>query len=54
MLYWFTNDMGENILSDYFGNLEDAVAYAQYWANKLHVCININEGDDIIDWVYPH
>ena len=50
--YWFTNDNGDNLGNDFVGTLEGAINHAKIIALMYKQDIAINEGEDIIDWVY--
>ncbi len=51
-LYWFTNDTGDNVLSDFYGTEKEAVEYATEAAEKLGEDITINCSSDIVDIAY--
>lgn len=52
-LYWFTNEDGDNILNDFYGEEVDAINYAQIEADRIGELIYVNEGEDIIEVVLP-
>lgn len=51
-LYWFTNDVGDNVLPDFYGTEKEAVEYATEAAEKSGEDITINCGSDIVDIAY--
>lgn len=53
-LYWFTTDdsEGDSICPDCYYK-RDAVRQAQKMANKLNKEVYINQGEDIIDVIFP-
>lgn len=48
-LFWFTNDDGDSILSDFYGTEKEAMEYAQKEADRLGQDVYINCGEDMID-----
>lgn len=53
-IYWITTESseGDSVASDCY-YLKDARKAAQKAANELKECVYINQGDDIIDVVWP-
>lgn len=53
--FYFTNDNGDNVASDYDGNIRGARAFAQTVANDRNETITINDfsTDEMVDFIYP-
>lgn len=52
-LYWFTDEDGNNIMIDHHGYLKGAIKKAAKYSNEYKIDVYINEGEDIVDVIFP-
>lgn len=47
-LFWFTNEEGENVIEDYYGDVDSALRIARKWSDEHNECCYVNCGEDIV------
>lgn len=52
-LFWFSNEEGENVVADYFGDLYAALRIAAKWADEHNECCFVNCNKDIVGVAWP-
>ena len=52
-LFWFSNEEGENVVADYFGDLYAALRIAAKWADEHNECCYVNCNKDIVGVAWP-
>lgn len=52
-LFWYTNEEGENVMENYYGDFNAACRIASKWADEHNECCYVNCDEDIVGVVWP-